>query len=630
MIFFHVIAPYIIFPFIGFLISLFLTKLLIKILPLIGFIDKPDSTRRIHTKPTPRGGGIAIIIAFYISVILFLLSPYSSEQYHFISYNKLFILTIPAAILIITGLIDDRYGMRARYKLIAQYSVGIICWSFGIRFSFFLGWELPIVISFILTVLWIVGFINAINIIDGLDGLAAGLGVVSSVCMGSMFILNNSLIEGVLVLSIGAGCLGFLRYNFHPAKIFMGDSGSMFIGFVFGIVGIASSYKAVTLTAVLIPILAMGVPIFDGLLAIWRRLSRKILRKITPSNDKYNSEVFTADLHHIHHRVLSKLKDQKRTVLYFYNIAIALSIVAVSLIVLKDQQKSFIFIILLIIVVTFFRRLASIELWNSMQVFKGLQRPMNNALYTLVHPTIDLIIVSSAYLITTSLFTGISFDNALLIILYHGIIFTVFPIILILNLSKVYKIYWLKVSSNDFLYLVKTLFISYFISYILFYFFSGFQIDRYILTQLLFFYLLTSCFLIGERLFLRHINNTFVHDVYKSMSSEDTLTNIVLYGGGINCKFYLNLKSLDVEKDPINVVGIIDDDSRLRNQYLYNQKVLGNLNELERIYGKYNFKRIVITTRHITQENKDTLKKFCQGKDIILSEAFLSENKITD
>ena len=253
------IYPFVSYPLIAFFISIILTKLCIGILPALGMIDRPND-RNIHTKPIPVGGGIAIIFATLFALLAYLFGPYFEYTYNSLDVNFLISLGIPILVLFVGCLIDDRYRLRARYKLIIQVIVAIICWINDIAFTSLFGIILSEQLSFLFTVIWIVAFINAFNLIDGIDGLAAGLGAISSFCMASVFVLNGVMAETILMLCLGCACLGFLKYNFHPARIFMGDTGSMFIGFIIAITGIISSYKAATFSAVLIPILAGGVP----------------------------------------------------------------------------------------------------------------------------------------------------------------------------------------------------------------------------------------------------------------------------------------------------------------------------------------------------------------------------------
>jgi UDP-N-acetylmuramyl pentapeptide phosphotransferase/UDP-N-acetylglucosamine-1-phosphate transferase len=186
----HKNLAYIIFPAIAFLLSLMLTLVCISVMPKLGFMDIPGG-RHIHKKITPKTGGVAIIIAFLATWLIFLYSPWA---YFIGEMSPRFLgkISIPAIILIALGLIDDRFAIKARYKLLGQILAATACCYAGIKFSSIFHFPLPIFWSYTITIFWIVGFINAFNLIDGLDGLAAGLGLVSSVCMSAIFIFEHA------------------------------------------------------------------------------------------------------------------------------------------------------------------------------------------------------------------------------------------------------------------------------------------------------------------------------------------------------------------------------------------------------------------------------------------------------
>ena len=299
---------YVVFPLLAYAISLLLTKICVHVLPLIGLNDVPGG-RHIHSKTTPKGGGIAIAMAFLGTWALFHFSPWG----YFIGTlgkDVLWKLSTPIAVLIVIGIIDDKYSIRARYKLIGQIIVGAITWVYGFQMTDIFGIHLNAWTSAFVTVFWIVGFINAFNLIDGMDGLAAGLAIVSSVCMASIFAFQHAPMNTVVVLCLAASCLGFLKYNFHPASIFMGDTGSMFLGFIFAIMGILASAHAATASAVLIPILASGVPVFDTILAIWRRVTKRLEMTIDGNGEAKEQGVMQGDADHLHHRIFRFLQKQ--------------------------------------------------------------------------------------------------------------------------------------------------------------------------------------------------------------------------------------------------------------------------------------------------------------------------------
>lgn len=297
----------------------------------VGAIDVP-SDRRVNKKPMPRLGGLAVIAGFFVSVIyLFIMMNYEQtinlfgpENY----YIKLIGFFIGILILGITCFIDDAKGIPSLVKLTAQIIAAIIVVIAGIRIENF---KLPFteskimineVLSYIVTVGWIVGITNAINLIDGLDGLSSGVCLISCLSLVIIFSLNGSpIIAVVLITALAGAIVGFLPFNFSPAKTFIGDTGSNFMGFslsIISILGVAKTYTAIVLIA---PIIVLALPIFDTLFAIVRRIIK----------GKSIKAVLKPDKGHLHHRLMAKGYSQKQAVLIMYGVTAILGMFAIIL-----------------------------------------------------------------------------------------------------------------------------------------------------------------------------------------------------------------------------------------------------------------------------------------------------------
>jgi len=271
-------------------------------------LDQPDGMRKIHTDPMPRLGGVAIAAGFLAPILALLL--YTNffaielrEHVHRVLFFSLGVLGVLAL-----GIYDDIKGCSAWSKLAGQGAVGVLIWQAGLRLETFTlfgqavdigAWSLP------LTMLWVAGFVNAMNLIDGLDGLAAGVAFFAALSLFLTAIIDNNLMLGLFAAALGGSVLGFLFYNFSPALIFMGDSGSMTIGFIFATAGLWSAGRRATLLAVGLPILALGLPMLDTTLAFMRRA----LSGRSP---------FHSDRQHIHHRLLDAGLSQRQAVLTLY------------------------------------------------------------------------------------------------------------------------------------------------------------------------------------------------------------------------------------------------------------------------------------------------------------------------
>lgn len=293
----------------GLIISLVLTPLIKKRLIARGFVDHPDA-RKIHTKAIPRLGGMAIYIAFTFSLLLsYVIHPSLFEDREW----QMLGLFIASTFIVITGIIDDIFNIRPWWKLAAQITAGIILIVFGyavegISNPFGDSLELGY-FSYPFTVIWVVAIINAINLVDGLDGLASGVGIIVSMTIFLIAIYLGKPYVALLSIGLTGSILGFLRHNFYPAKIFMGDTGSMFIGLVIAAMGLISSQKTAVSFAILMPVIALGYPIMDTALAIARRVKAK-------------KHIFTADREHIHHVLLSYGYSHPKTVIFLYVICL--------------------------------------------------------------------------------------------------------------------------------------------------------------------------------------------------------------------------------------------------------------------------------------------------------------------
>jgi UDP-GlcNAc:undecaprenyl-phosphate GlcNAc-1-phosphate transferase len=264
-------------------------------------VDEPDNKRKVHVQPIPRVGGIAIIIAYFLTFYISRPEEVSANRELSLIANVL-----PAALLIfVTGLVDDFFGLKPRQKLVGQVVAAALAWWAGVRVIGIGGHPWPDIWAFPLTIGWLLVCTNAFNLVDGLDGLAAGVGLFATVTifLGALLQGNQPLMFATLPL---AGCLlGFLCFNFNPATVFLGDCGSLLIGFLLGCFGAIWSNKSVTLLGVTAPLMALSLPLLDVLVSIVRRWLR-------------NQPIFSADRGHIHHRLLDRGLSPRQTVLMLY------------------------------------------------------------------------------------------------------------------------------------------------------------------------------------------------------------------------------------------------------------------------------------------------------------------------
>lgn len=306
---------------ISFLLALILTPLIRDQFQGSRFVDQPDGVRKIHTNPIPRVGGIGIAIAYMGSFLIISLIPFQAWKNLGVRPDFARALFFGAAIVFLAGLLDDFFNIRPWQKLLGQLLGAVVMYNAGIRIQFPENFFLGEAGSLIVTLVWLIGCTNAFNLIDGLDGLATGVGLFATITMLIAGLLNNNLDLIVVTVPLAGSLIGFLRYNFNPASVFLGDCGSMLIGFLLGGFAIEWSHKSVTLLGLTAPMMAMSVPLLDASLSIARRFLR-------------NRPIFGADRGHIHHRLLDRGLSQRQTAMVAYAIsglAAAFSLVQSSL-----------------------------------------------------------------------------------------------------------------------------------------------------------------------------------------------------------------------------------------------------------------------------------------------------------
>ncbi len=314
----------------AFITTFVITPYTIKLAKKVGAVDTPKEERRINTVEMPRLGGLAIIAGFIVSIIYLLIISSIEGGINLIEdilYLKL--IGFFAGGILIAGvcLIDDIKDLPPLVKLAAQIVAAVIVVVFGLRIQnlnipFLYNIGLPDAFSIILTIGWIVGVTNAINLIDGLDGLSSGVALISCMSMLIVFALNGSPIIAILLIAaLGGSLMGFLPFNFNPAKTFMGDAGSNFLGYCLAVISIFGVAKTYTLVVIVAPLIILGVPVVDTLVAIVRRIIK----------GKSIKAIMQADKGHLHHRLLRLGLTQREAVLVIYAVTAALGIFAIVL-----------------------------------------------------------------------------------------------------------------------------------------------------------------------------------------------------------------------------------------------------------------------------------------------------------
>ncbi len=298
------VVPFIIALVVSYLLTPGVKKVAIK----VGAVDRPNA-RKVHTHVIPRLGGLAIYIGF-MAAVLFCVPL----------HHELIGMLLGCTAIVAIGIWDDICNIPVRVKLVGQIAAACIPVAFGIQIEWLTNpfgdiLVLPEVIAIPVTIFWIIGFTNTVNLIDGLDGLAAGVAFIASISMFLLAVNLNQFLPALIIVSMAGAALGFLQYNFNPAKIFMGDTGSMLLGYTLAVSAVLGLVKTAATVALVVPIIALGLPILDTTFAIIRRRMSGV-------------PIFQPDKGHLHHRLLALGMTQKQAVLIMYFVSMMLGIVA--------------------------------------------------------------------------------------------------------------------------------------------------------------------------------------------------------------------------------------------------------------------------------------------------------------
>ena len=608
----RILAICLLVPATALLLSLMLTHAIIPILLKIGMSDKPGD-RHIHQTELPRGGGIAIMAAFlavtaaytYFGRDIALCTP---------SWAPLKML-MPLAILMPLGIVDDKFRLPAKIKFLFQIITAAFAWYLGVHIDLHAKCHIATSFSAFLTIFWITAMINAFNMIDGVDGLAGGIGAISAIALAFITWFTGSRFNALLLLTLAGALFGFLYYNWHPAKLFMGDTGSMCIGYILGVAGLNATCQIATISAVVIPILVCGVPVLDICFAVWRRIinpvqedpehHENILKRLI----KHLIALGKADKDHIHHRLLDFYhKNQRKTVSNIYLLAIVMACVGISILFIPPRLWWLAFIIVFASIAICIYRYANIELWHSTEiVYKNYEKPRFGLLLNVLNPIWDVFVCIAAFIIARDRLDLL--ETAFFIV----------PLFVVIVFSRTYSVFWNYPSTEEYFRLLITVVGAFIISAIInavFQFYS-FTFREFIATAAI-----SDVAIIGERMLFHALRMALIQQ-HVNASYTNTTPDITTLLCGIcpQGRMYVNSVMIDIDRaGRENIIGFIDRDQRYSHSYCYGLRVLGTLQHLEQIHEKHHLGKIVVCIDNLQQEERDKLLKFCKKNDIQLKQ----------
>lgn len=314
----------------AFILAILFTPLVRNLSVRFGWVDAPDADRKLHHVAVPRTGGVAVLLsaigAFFVAL------PLGFQAFGQIDLGVAFQLAPAVSVIFITGLIDDIRSLKPWQKLIGQILAASVAFFSGIQFFNIGGIVVPDWMHFPATILWLVLVTNAMNLIDGMDGLATGVALFATFTLLVAGLQNQSFPLALAIAPLAGALLGFLRYNFNPATIFLGDCGSLTIGFLLACFGVLWSQKSATILGVTAPLLALAIPLLDSCLAVLRRFLRR-------------QSIFNADRGHVHHRLLDRGLSVRQAALLLYGVSLIFAILSLMSSMLRDSYAGVVLVL---------------------------------------------------------------------------------------------------------------------------------------------------------------------------------------------------------------------------------------------------------------------------------------------
>lgn len=592
-------------------IVLLLMPIFLYLAPRLGLMDIPDA-RCIHKKPVPLAGGVIVFIAFHSSCYL-LYNYLWSNFAGLLNQSWWQAFFIASTILLLVGLIDDRYGMSPIIKLAGQAIATLSLYLLSSYSIELLGLELGFFGSLIFVLLWTLTIVNAFNLIDGLDGLCSGLAMISALGLVAIFILHGSLGDALICLALVGACIGFLYHNFFPAKVFLGDTGSMFLGFTLASISLHAGGKSSLFVLLATPFFIAGIPIIDTLLAIWRRSIRKQLAQL---NGQPAIRIMQPDKEHLHHRLLNYGLKQYHVALVLYAVNTLIVATGLLFVIYQELVMGLFLIIFIITLYLLIKYVLQIELWETQRLMARFEKNYKITRFSLIfYPLFDLLWMAIAVWLTEFIVSLGHLPFSSVSEWLSQLPLWEMPIFAFLFYSNSYIKIWRNSFFKDYLFLMASVLVGCAVSLALLFFFSKFS-GLLLLNQIVLFCLLSLLGIVGIR-----IPHHFIREwgLTNASSYTQTRRNILLYGAGVHGGLYLRERYLNHadELGTINIIGFIDDNIFLRQQFIYGKRVFGDLTELKELLVNYAIDEVILTTT-ISAENFILLKNIMRQQAVKL------------
>lgn len=589
--------------------TLVLTPLVRELNRRLGMVDKPDP-RRINKVPIPRGGGVALFLGVHLAMAA--LYALFGRDIPIFASPRFLPLVVLASLMCLLGYADDKFNLPPKLKLLGQLAIAFLVWlwaDLGFRNIFP---ALPAWVDAIVTVFWIVGAVNAFNLIDGLDGLASGLALIATIGMGGSLVFLGETQNVVFYAMFAGALLGFLRYNYNPASVFLGDSGSMYIGYTMAVLPLVTHHASESLlVSVGVPMLAMGVPIFDTSLAIVRRSIRHLISR---KDDRGEGQVMTADSDHLHHRILRGVGlNQRKAAWTLYLLAIfmvALGLVGMSL---ESRTGGLWLLAVAIASIIIFKDIYRVELFDAGRFLNAVAHDRTvkarrrwAQLATPFYILYDFLALSLLSLGHYWLW-NMEIDRHLVLTVLPVRVFAVFAGLAVFN---VYRTIWSRAMLSNYLRLFAACLLGSMAGSSIIYYLS--PVMRGNLVTITVSYALWSGFLLfavrSLRIILRDL--FYAIDCSRLVGRKD-VSRVLVYGSGLRYRSFRRELVRNATANARIIVGFIDDDLLLKGKYIGGIQVKGTLLEAPEIINALNVDAVVIACEiddNWLKVVKDTLK----------------------